>query len=73
MSTIPDADPVVATTPAPLKLIVVTSLLTVIPSSDTVTGEPPPPLPESNVIVKSSKPFKVEALTSVTALPVNWI
>ena len=47
MSTIPDADPVVATTPAPLKLNVVTSLLTVIPSSDTVTGEPPPlPLPE---------------------------
>ena len=71
MSTIPDWEPVVAITPAPLKLNVVTSLSTVIPSSDTVTGEPSPP-PVISTITPPSLPER-PLLVTTTPEPVNSI
>ena len=64
--------PVSATTPEPEKFISVAAVVNTIFSSEIVKSEPPP-LPESRVIVSNSTPFKVEALTSVTALPENWM
>ena len=63
--------PVSATTPEPVKFIRVAAVVNTTFSSEIVKSEPPPPDPDSRVIVKSSTPFKVDALTSDTALPVN--
>ncbi len=64
--------PVWATTPEPVKFIRVAAVVNTTLSSEIVKSDPPP-LPESRVIVSFSTPLKIEALTSVTALPVNSI